>query len=100
MQLAAHVVDRSVVLILLINVLLVGQQQVKQPRVELLVHEEYVAVLDIPLCEHVEVKQGSLSQEVVALADKVHEQFKSRWLLDLVVVINHQLRVQVTHGSV
>lgn len=55
MELAAHVVDRPTVLVLLVNVLLVGQQEVKEPGMELLVEEEDVPVVAVPLGEHVEV---------------------------------------------
>jgi hypothetical protein len=68
-QLAAHVVDCPAVLVLLVNVLLVGQHQLKQPGVEFLVLQQDVAVLNVPLGQHVEIQQRSLSEQVVGLAD-------------------------------
>jgi hypothetical protein len=68
-QLAAHVVDSPAVLVLLVNVLLVGQHQLEQPGVEFLVLQQDVAVLNVPLGQHVEIQQRSLSEQVVGLAD-------------------------------
>ena len=72
-QFAPHIVNCSVIFVLLVNVLLIRQQEIKKPRVELLVHKEYIAILNVPLSKHVEVKQSPLSQEVVAMANQVHE---------------------------
>jgi hypothetical protein len=50
---------------LFINVLLIGQEQVKKPGVKLLVEQKDVAIVGIQLAEHVEVKQSSLPQKIV-----------------------------------
>lgn len=51
-------------------------------------------ILSVPLSQHVEIEQGSLPQEIIGLSDEVHEELEGGRVLDLVIIINHQLRIQ------
>ena len=67
---------------------------------ELLVEEEDVAVLRVPLTQHVKVKQGPLLEQVIGLANEFHQQFKGSRELNLVIVVDHQLRIEAGNWSV
>jgi hypothetical protein len=54
-------------------------------------------ILGVPLGQHVEIEEGSLPQEIIRLSDEVHEELKGGRVLDLVIIINHQLRIQAWH---
>ena len=56
-------------------------------------------ILSVPLGQHVEIEQGSLPQEIIRLSDEVHEELQGGRVLDLVIIINHQLRIQAWHWS-
>ena len=93
MKFAAHVVDSPAVFILLIDVILVGQQQVEEPPVKFLMEKQQVAVILVPLGEHVEVHEGPLPQQIVRLANQIDDEINGSWILDFIVVVNHQLAV-------
>lgn len=96
-QLAAHIIHSSTVLILLVDVLLVRKQKIQEPGMELLMEQEDMPILSVPLSQHVEVKQSTLPQEIIGLGNKVHEELESGRVLDLVIIINHQLGIQGRH---
>jgi hypothetical protein len=50
-------------------------------------------IMVIPLRQHVKVKQSSLSQQIVGLPHKVHQKLKSGGILNLIIIIYHQLGV-------
>lgn len=56
-------------------------------------------ILSVPLSQHVEIEQGSLPQEIIRLSHEVHEELEGSWVLDLVIIINHQLRIQARNWS-
>ena len=64
---------------------------------ELLMEQEDMPILSVPLSQHVEVKQSTLPQEIIGLGNKVHEELESGRVLDLVIIINHQLGIQGRH---
>jgi hypothetical protein len=67
---------------------------------ELLMEKQDVAVVRVPLAQHVEIKESSLSQKIVRLPDQVHQELQGSWILNFVIVVNHQLRVEARNRSI
>ena len=61
---------------------------------ELLVEKQNMPVVAVPLREHVEVQESPLPEQIVRLPNEIHEQHERRRVLNLVIVVDHQLGVK------
>ena len=59
-----------------------------------------MAILWIPLAQHVKIQKSSLSKKTVRLGHNIHQQIESSRILDLVIIVDHQLRVEPRHWPV